>query len=158
MAEGKKLYRSQNDRIISGVCGGIAEHFGIDSTLVRVIFLLLVVAHGLGLLLYLALALIVPAEGKETDPRQTVREGAKELGERAAEVAVEVGEGVKRAAKKAREPAGFISGLVLVIVGIVFLLDNLGFPWPRWLDFDVLWPLVLVGMGVYMLMKKKKEQ
>ena len=59
MAE-KKLCLSRVNRKIGGVCGGIAEYFGIDPTLVRVITLVLFFAIGSGLLLYLIAWLIIP--------------------------------------------------------------------------------------------------
>lgn len=57
---GKKLYLSASDRKISGVCGGVAEYFGIDPTLVRLAFLLLAAGWGSGLLAYIVAAIIIP--------------------------------------------------------------------------------------------------
>lgn len=56
----KKLYRTEKDKKIFGVCGGIAEYFNIDSTIVRVIWTVLVFAYGTGLLAYLICALCMP--------------------------------------------------------------------------------------------------
>ena len=58
----KKLYRSRTDRKILGVCGGLAEYFNVDSTLVRVIVVLGALLGGCGLLAYLIAALIMPEE------------------------------------------------------------------------------------------------
>ncbi len=58
--EMKKLYRSEEDQMIAGVCGGLANYFGIDSTLMRVIFILFSMAAGGGLILYLILWLVMP--------------------------------------------------------------------------------------------------
>lgn len=55
-----KLYRSRKERMIAGVCGGLSEHFGIDPTWIRLIFILLFFAGGCALLVYLILWLIVP--------------------------------------------------------------------------------------------------
>lgn len=60
----KKLYRSEKDRKICGVCGGIAEYFNMDSTIVRLVWLFLSFAYGCGLLLYIAAALIIPNESE----------------------------------------------------------------------------------------------
>jgi phage shock protein C len=61
--ENKKLYRSQTDRMFAGVCGGLGQYTGLDSTVIRVIFALLVVfGVGSGLLIYFILMLIVPLE------------------------------------------------------------------------------------------------
>ncbi len=59
----KKLYRSRTDKKIAGVCGGLAEYFGIDATIVRVIAVVLLIPGGLpGLLPYLILWVVVPEE------------------------------------------------------------------------------------------------
>lgn len=58
----KKLYRSRKDRVFAGVCGGIAEYLGIDSTVIRLITFLLIVPGGLSIWVYIALAIIIPSE------------------------------------------------------------------------------------------------
>ncbi len=60
MAEGKKLYRSSTNKKLFGVCGGLAEYFDVDPTVVRIIYLLLLLGAGFGLLAYLICALIMP--------------------------------------------------------------------------------------------------
>ena len=58
----RKLYRSKSNRQLAGVCGGLAQYFNLDATLVRVLFILLAVLGGSGLVLYLAMWIIVPKE------------------------------------------------------------------------------------------------
>ncbi|MGQ9888553.1 MAG: PspC domain-containing protein [Aggregatilineales bacterium] len=58
----KRLYRSRTDRQLAGVCGGLGDYLGIDSTLVRIAFIVLALFSGPGLLLYLILAIVVPDE------------------------------------------------------------------------------------------------
>lgn len=58
----KKLYRSRADRKLAGVCAGLAEYFDVDPTIVRVLFVLLALAGGPGLIFYIILALIIPEE------------------------------------------------------------------------------------------------
>ena len=67
----KKLYRSENDKMLLGVCGGIAEYFGIDSALVRLGFAAVALASGFGLLAYLAAAIVIPRREYEisSEPR-----------------------------------------------------------------------------------------
>ena len=55
----KKLYKSR-DRILAGVCGGIAEYFGVDPTLIRVIWAVLICCFGTGILAYIICMLIIP--------------------------------------------------------------------------------------------------
>jgi phage shock protein PspC (stress-responsive transcriptional regulator) len=61
----RRLHRSKTDRVIGGVCGGIAEYFRIDPVIVRVAAVALIVAGGAGVLLYLAALLLVPNDGEE---------------------------------------------------------------------------------------------
>ena len=56
----KKLYRSRTDKKLCGVCGGIAEYFNVDSTIVRLIWIFAVFFAGCGLLAYIIAALIIP--------------------------------------------------------------------------------------------------
>ena len=56
----KKLYKSDVDRKLCGVCGGISEYLGIDSTIVRLIWVVLVVFFGTGILAYIIAALVIP--------------------------------------------------------------------------------------------------
>ena len=58
----RKLYKSRTDKKIFGVCGGLAQYFGIDSTLVRVITVLLVALGGMSIWIYIIAALIMTAE------------------------------------------------------------------------------------------------
>ena len=58
----RKLYRSRTNRKLAGICGGLGQYFNVDATLLRVLFVLLAVLGGSGLILYLALWIIVPGE------------------------------------------------------------------------------------------------
>ncbi|MBR1644771.1 MAG: PspC domain-containing protein [Bacteroidales bacterium] len=59
---GKRLTRSRRDKKIAGVCGGIGRYFGIDPTLVRIIFLVLLLVYGGGLMVYLVCWLLMGEE------------------------------------------------------------------------------------------------
>ena len=56
----KRLYRSRDEKMIAGVCGGIAEYFGIDPTLVRALWVAITLFAGFGIVLYLILWVLVP--------------------------------------------------------------------------------------------------
>jgi phage shock protein C len=58
----RKLYRSKTNRQLAGVCGGLAEYFDLDATLIRVLFVLLAVLGGSGVVLYVAMWIIVPKQ------------------------------------------------------------------------------------------------
>jgi phage shock protein PspC (stress-responsive transcriptional regulator) len=62
----KKLYRSEKDRKVAGVCGGLGEYFDIDPVIPRIVFLVLLVGAGSGILLYLVFWFIMPTESEIT--------------------------------------------------------------------------------------------
>jgi phage shock protein C len=65
MTDVKRLYRSRSDRIFKGVCGGLAEYFGLDPILIRVVAVVSLFAGGIGLITYVLLWLFVPEEPRE---------------------------------------------------------------------------------------------
>ena len=70
----KKLYRSRTERWFAGVCGGLGTYFGIDPTLVRVLFVIFALTFGSGLLIYLILWLLIPNEPEATGVIETAGE------------------------------------------------------------------------------------
>jgi phage shock protein C len=77
--ETKRITRSRSERILGGVAGGMAAYFGIDPLIVRVIFAVLALFNGLGVILYVALWLIVPNEGSPANGRANVQEAVNEM-------------------------------------------------------------------------------
>lgn len=144
----KRLYRSRTDALLGGVCGGIGEHLGVDPTLVRVVFAVLALASGVGILIYLLLWLIVPREGEpQSAPQETVRSGASEIADRVREL----GHAARSAV--ARRDVGFAA--VLILLGVFLLLRNLGLWWPWWLRFDILGPILLIAVGLALLARRR---
>ena len=79
----ESLYRSQTDRIIGGVCGGLAEYLRIDATIVRLLFVLFALGSGVGVVVYFILWVILPVEGQGSIGEQTtMRANADEMGQR----------------------------------------------------------------------------
>lgn len=81
--EYKRLYKSSTDKAIFGVCGGIAEYFGIDSLIVRLVLVLFTLAFGAGLLFYIIAALIMPKRPEDGGPQvyeQPAQPGAYNAG------------------------------------------------------------------------------
>lgn len=60
MMEQKRLYKARGNRMISGVCGGVADYFNIDPTLVRLLFILLCFGWGSGIIAYIIAAIVIP--------------------------------------------------------------------------------------------------
>lgn len=145
----KKLYRLKDDYIIAGVCSGLAQYFGIDPTLMRVIFVLLFIGGGSGFLIYLVLWLIIPKEGGKkvkTSREENIKEFAEDLGDKAQTVASEI-----RSEIKASKKRGSFFGLVLIVIGAAVLVEKLV---PVRLDWDYIWPGILIFLGLYLMTKK----
>lgn len=89
----KRLYRSQKDRILFGVCGGLGAYFKMDSNIFRILFVILMVGNGIGLLLYVALVIFIPNEGGkrvEENKFEEVVEFKKKAEEKIQSVAKEI--------------------------------------------------------------------
>ena len=85
--EVKKLYRSTDDRWLAGVCGGLANYFNVDVTLVRVIFVILALVGLGGVLIYLVLWVIVPPEPTEEEQAMIDKIVDEKIAEEAADAA-----------------------------------------------------------------------
>ena len=83
MATEKKLVRSTTDKMVAGVCAGLADYFDIDAAIVRVLFVIFALAGGPGILAYLILWIVMPEEGSDTAPIESITQdtGAGEGGE-----------------------------------------------------------------------------
>jgi phage shock protein PspC (stress-responsive transcriptional regulator) len=68
MAQTRKLYRSQTNRKLAGVCGGLAEYFNTDATLIRVLFVVLTLLGGSGIVIYLVMWILVSEEPSGAQP------------------------------------------------------------------------------------------
>jgi len=158
----KRLYRSKSDRMIWGVCGGLAKYFDIDPTIVRIIAVLSVFVSGLGILAYVIMAIVVPLEGtKVTAPKETVRENVEEMKETASELGREIRstfageEGEPEEVAKVHHRRRNLFGIILIVLGVIFLLGSLNlFPWLHWGN---LWPLILVAIGVLIILGTRKR-
>lgn len=150
----KRLYRSRTNKMVAGVCGGLGEYMDIDPTLVRIVFVLLVLASGMGVLAYLAMWLIVPEEGEtaESASAETVRAGAEQMAQKAQEVSG----GVKQAVDDRKIEPALVAGVVLIVLGAFFLLQNLNVWWIGWVTGKVLWPAALIVIGLVLLLRRGK--
>ncbi|MBI4188086.1 MAG: PspC domain-containing protein [Chloroflexi bacterium] len=160
----KKLYRSRSDRMIFGVCGGLAEYFDIDTTIVRIIAVLSIFLNGAGILAYIIMAIWVPLESsRAATPKDVVEENVAEIKESATQFGQGVRsafarEGASEAAAKMRHRSTNILGIILIVLGVFFLLANLEFfkvLW--WLRWVYLWPLVLVGIGLIVILSARRK-
>lgn len=153
--ETTSLFRSRYDAFLGGVCGGLGIHLGVSSTLVRLCFVLLALSgRGIGLPIYLLLWLVMPLEGwrGRLSLGETVRTGSQEIAARTRGLGADLYHRIPDTQVEAAE----IMGASLVILGLVYLLQSLDIPYLRWLTVDVLWPLLLIGGGLALLLRRSK--
>jgi len=155
----KRLYRSRTDRMIWGVCGGLAKYFNMDPTIIRVIAVLLIFANGLGILAYIIMAIVVPAEGSKAETTEKmVRENMEEMKETADKIGREIHSTLaeeKEKEAKAHHYRRNILGVILIVLGIVFLVGSFNLFW--WFHWGNLWPLILVAIGVLIIVSAKRR-
>ena len=145
----ERFYRSEKDRVIGGVCGGIAYFFSVDPSLIRLIFILVTIFGGSGILLYLILWIIIPSESSVTPISQSsMRENVDEIKEKAQKFA----EDIKVSSQKGGSKKLF--GYILLGLGVLFLLGNFGFF--HIFNLERLWPLILIALAFGILFKNGK--
>lgn len=137
-----RLRRSNTDKIIAGVCGGLATYLGIDAVLVRLAFLVLLFASGIGLPIYVILWVIMPVEGDIDQPSSEVIHKNIE----------EMGHTVSASMNRIGRPGTV--GVLLILFGFYFLFSQFG--WLSWLSGEVFWPLVIIGLGIYLLIRRSR--
>ena len=135
----ERLYRSRDERLFLGVAGGLAEWFDVDPSIVRLAFVLFSLAGGAGLVVYIAMAILVP----ERPPGVPVRPGVALTGEPTT-AASDAG---ARPRRRDDGRGALVFGVLLVVVGAWFLLRR---AIPA-LDLDNWWPVLLIGIGVVLL-------
>jgi phage shock protein PspC (stress-responsive transcriptional regulator) len=128
----RRLYRCRHDRRLAGVAAGVAEFFGLDPTLVRILFFLSIFLGGMGLLLYIGLAIIVPLEPISAD---------------AADEAVDVAEGHRHPTRGGGLWTTVV-GLALILFGTLALVDRF---LPAWDVEHFVVPAVAIGIGALLV-------
>lgn len=129
----KRLYRSRNEKVIGGICGGLGEYFNIDPTIVRLIAVLLFFAHGVGAMAYLIAWIIIPVRPYGAEKTESTKS----------------------------EPVNYqhsswykyLPGIILIVIGI-FLLLQINF---YWFDSELFWAAALIIGGLFLVFHKNKN-
>lgn len=142
-----KIYRSRDDKIVFGVCGGLAKYFGVDSTILRLIFIVATLYHGSGILLYIILAIIMPEE--KVEKFQEVGEKGREIPDEQEKVSESSRMGDLE--EKSKEERRRIFALGLIVVGAYFLLKDFI---SIFISSSQILGIILVLLGIALVLKK----
>ena len=129
----ERLVRSRSDRIIAGVCGGLARYFGVDSTVIRLIFVIGAFLKGITVLIYIVLAFIMPEDTNSGDEGDKVRDV------------------IGRSSGDSETRRKLLAYLLIIIGAFVFLEDLI----PFWLSDEQIFAVVLILIGVWILRDRR---
>lgn len=137
----KRLYRSHKEKMIGGVCGGIAEYFDIDPVLIRILFVVAVFAGGSGILAYIICWIIIPDQPYSTPVSPTTD-------------STQPGSSQPQPVPEPNNHKGSTAaGVIFIIIGGLFLADNF-LPHFHFRDF---WPLIFIALGIAILSRSGRR-
>lgn len=125
----KRIYKSSKDKVLAGVCGGVAEYFNIDPVIVRLIWVLATLAYGAGLLFYIIAAIIMPQESGENTFHDREEDYDTDKGKQ-------------------------ILGVALVGFGFLFIARR----YLHWIDGDVLIAMGFILFGAFLFFKNRRDK
>ena len=130
-----RFYRDSKNKVLGGVCSGLANYFNLDVALLRVLFVVALLFASFGFWLYIILWAVIPIDGQQTETELRSEP---------------VSEVVPAAATKS---TSLIAGIAVMLIGVIFLINNfipISWVWK-------LWPLILVAIGVVMIVNASKK-
>ncbi|MBM4406635.1 MAG: PspC domain-containing protein [Chloroflexi bacterium] len=140
-----KLVKSGNDRILFGVCGGLAEYFAVDSVFVR--------------LAYIVLALLMPRlKEPQYDPADSIRQNIQGIPSDTAEAGRRIGSVIRGERPEGQHPEPVMEraesrrtavGIILILIGVIILIVNFGVL--GWFNGAIFWPVLLIAVGFGLL-------
>ena len=137
--ENRRLSRNSMNRVIGGVCSGLAEYFGLDIALVRIAFVIAFLFASFGFWLYIILWIVLPVEGQQST-----------VNSQQSTVNSQQSESVSKPESKVKS---IFAGSFVILIGLLFLVNNfipINWVWK-------LWPLILVAIGVVMIVTASKK-
>ncbi len=141
--ENKKLERNPMNKVLGGVCSGLADYFNFDVALVRVLFVIAFLFASFGFWLYIILWMVLPEKNVGFDFEQQPSSEAQQPTENIQQSADE----------DKKKLTAIVSGVIVILIGLIFLINNfipISWVWK-------LWPLILVAIGTVMIYKAVKK-
>jgi len=129
-----RLMRSETDRMVAGVCGGVAAYLGVDPVLVRLAFVILLLASGVGLAIYVILWVVMPTPSRGQPDIRILSDDVAD----------------DPATYKTRFSPAATVGVLLILFGAFFLLSQMGgVP-------GYIWPIILIAAGLFYLFRRAR--
>lgn len=137
----RKLFKSDDNKVLAGVCGGVGEYFDVDPVIIRLLVVIFTLMGGAGLIAYIIAAIIIPDKNvnrtHNTNTYENQESSSNENG---------------TSCRKNGRGSSITLGIILIIFGGFILLKDF-IPWvPR----EVFLATILIGLGVYFLVKKNR--
>lgn len=169
----RKLYRDEYHKKIAGVCAGLAEYFNIDVAIVRVIFVLALIFHGGGFLIYIIFWIVLPKKPLFVNPNVDYRvppqnpdSGPQFTGTSYTNTGTSFSNEPfqdqpfphqpYQAPRNSTSLVAIVFGVILIIIGGSILLDDFDII-PDW-DFERLWPVILIVVGCAIMISGERKK
>lgn len=147
----KRLYRSYNDKILAGVCGGLGEYFDIDPVIIRVLFIVAVIFGGGGFLAYIILWIVIPQKPFKLPEFNQKSSNETNLN---TEQSTDDNSIKNYVIEKRKMSKNYFVGGILIFLGVMFLLDNYV---PKFSFYDF-WPIILIGIGFALILNARNNK
>ena len=146
--ENRKLRRNPMNRVIGGVCSGLADFLGVDVALMRIAFVIAFLFASFGFWLYIILWIVLP------ESQQTTDNGQQSFGQSQSQSQGQSPQSESVSGSKSESKVKSIfAGAFVILIGLLFLVNNfipINWMWK-------LWPLILVAIGVVMIVTASKK-
>ena len=164
----KHLYKSRTNKMLAGVCGGIAEYVDVDPVLVRIIFVIFTFFHGFGVLAYIIGAIIIPypplepGESTGTSSQSPNQQSQESQESQEPQQSQPFSQKQQSMAVSGKNTGSLIFGIILLVLGTYFLMRHIPFFhdfywWIHWNIHDYIVPTVLILLGIALLIKSKRS-
>lgn len=138
--ENKKFERSSTNRVIGGVCAGLADYLNLDVALMRVLFVVAALCGSFGFWLYIILWIVIPSQKVLNFNNNMQQE----------ETTIDITPDEKSGSNK----GAITISIILIVIGLIALMDN--FLYIDWIW--KLWPVILIVLGVVIIINTQKNR
>ena len=152
----KKLQRSRKKKVFAGIAGGLSEYLDIDPVIIRVVFVLVTIFHGFGLIIYIIMWIVIPEEPFDMSFTEKGTNFSASSGNSFSDGSNVGSQSIFEEAAKAAEQANkggsssngrVIVGAILILIGLIFLSEKF-FPF---LDFEFVFAVGIIVLGISLL-------